>query len=120
MGTFPRGVPQGVPSSGTVLVNPGAFSIKRPERGIFSPFCAVLLPFTQDPRKIALTIPVGLVGIVQIRERLNDEVRLTMRPQKITDPPILVALSSPCFRRVKFAIEEKREGSKKSMQCKTI
>jgi AraC-like DNA-binding protein len=94
VGTFNKGVPQGIPYSGTVLLTHGTFRIKRPVEPEFY-LMAVLVPFSADLTSIVATIPVGLVASLRVR---NDDLetasppRLRLRPLRPTDPPIVLAL----------------------------
>jgi AraC family transcriptional regulator len=94
VGTFTGGVPQGVPFSGTVLLSHGVFRIEQPP---VTPFhvLAVLVPFSADLASIVTTIPVGLVASLRIQEppKENSSIpRLHLRPLRLTDPPIVLAL----------------------------
>ena len=94
VGTFTKGVPQGVPYSGTVLLTHGTFRIKRPVIPEFY-LMAVLVPFTADLTSIVATIPVGLVASLRVRNADLDagtKPRLRLRPIRPTDPPIVLAL----------------------------
>jgi AraC-like DNA-binding protein len=94
VGTFTKGVPQGVPYSGTVLLTHGTFRIKRPVIPEFY-LMAVLVPFTADLTSIVATIPVGLVASLRVRNEDIDagvKPRLRLRPIRPTDPPIVLAL----------------------------
>jgi AraC family transcriptional regulator len=94
VGAFTRGVPQGAPSSGTVLVKPGAFRIERPSIPEFH-LLAVLIPFTANLSAMMATWPVGLVASLRLANaNPGAEVhpRLQLRPLRVTDPPIVLAL----------------------------
>lgn len=94
VGTFTRGVPQGVPFSGTVMVRSGSFSIERPDLPEFY-LMAVLIPFTVNLSSIVATLPVGLVASLRVSNPPKGPVetpRLRLRPLRATDPPILLAL----------------------------
>ena len=94
VGTFTRGVPQGVPSSGTVMVKPGAFRIERPKLPEFY-LMAVLIPFTANLSTMVATLPVGLVASLRLtneNKAPSGKPRLRLRPLRATDPPILLAL----------------------------
>ena len=94
VGTFTRGVPQGAPFSGTVMVKPGAFRIKRPKLPEFY-LMAVLIPFTANLSTMVATLPVGLVASLRLSNlsnSLDEKPRLRLRPLRATDPPILLAL----------------------------
>ena len=93
-GTFTRGVPQGVPFSGTVMVKPGAFRIERPDLSEFY-LMAVLVPFTANLSAMVATLPVGLVASLRLSDANKgraEKPRLRLRPLRATDPPILLAL----------------------------
>jgi AraC family transcriptional regulator len=94
VGTFTRGVPQGTPFSGTVMVKPGAFRIERPKLPEFY-LMAVLIPFTSNLSAMVATLPVGLVASLRLADSnngLEDKPHLRLRPLRATDPPILLAL----------------------------
>lgn len=93
-GTFTRGVPQGVPFSGTVMVKAGSFRIERPDLPEFY-LMAVLIPFTAKLSTMVATLPVGLVASLLVSNPGNspaEKPRLRLRPLRPTDPPILLAL----------------------------
>ena len=93
-GTFTRGVPQGVPFSGTVMVKPGPFRIECPDLPEFY-LMAVLIPFTAKLSAMVATLPVGLVASLRVSNPSSgaaEKPRLRLRPLRATDPPILLAL----------------------------
>ena len=94
VGTFTRGVPQGTPFSGTVMVKPGTFRIERPRLPEFY-LMAVLIPFTANLSTMVATLPVGLVASLRLantNEAYSEKPCLRLRPLRATDPPILLAL----------------------------
>ena len=94
VGTFNKGVPQGIPYSGTVLLTHGTFRIKRPVESEFY-LMAVLIPFTANLASIVTTIPVGLVASLRVQNVADEAApkpRLRLRPLCPTDPPIVLAL----------------------------
>lgn len=94
VGTFTRGVPQGAPFSGTVMVKPGAFRIERPDLPEFY-LMAVLIPFTAKLTAMVATLPAGLVASLRVSNPSNspaDKPHLRLRSLRATDPPILLAL----------------------------
>ena len=94
VGTFTKGVPQGIPFSGTVLLSHGKFRIKRPVTPEFY-LMAVLVPFTANLASIVTTIPVGLVASLRVQNAEIDAANkpvLHLRPLRPTDPPIVLAL----------------------------
>jgi AraC-like DNA-binding protein len=94
VGTFTKGVPLGIPYSGTVVLGRGTFRIKRPVIPEFH-LMAVLVPFTTNFTSIMATIPVGLVASLRVQNADLDaglKPRLRLRPLRPTDPPIVLAL----------------------------
>lgn len=94
VGTFTRGVPQGIPFSGTVMVKPGPFRIERPDLPEFY-LMAVLIPFTANLSTMVATLPVGLVASLRLSNSNDGAAKnpcLRLRPLRTTDPPILLAL----------------------------
>ena len=101
-GTFTRGVPQGVPFSGTVMVKSGPFRIECPNLPEFY-LMAVLIPFTAKLAAMVATLPVGLVASLRVSNPGNGPAEkpcLRLRPLRATDPPILLALPAlPPWRK---------------------
>jgi AraC-like DNA-binding protein len=94
IGTFEKGVLQGIPYSGTVLLSRGDFSIKRPVTPEFH-LMAVLVPFSAKLREIVTQLPVGLVASLRLETcdlRRGSKPVLQLRPVRATDPPIVLAL----------------------------
>lgn len=94
VGAFSKDVPQGIPYSGTVLLTPGKFGIKRPVEAEFY-LLAVLVPCTANLTSIVATIPVGLVASLRVQNAdagVAPKPRLRLRPLRATDPPIVLAL----------------------------
>jgi AraC-like DNA-binding protein len=102
VGVFPRGVPQGVPLSGTVLLKPGVFRLGRPSLPEFH-LLAVLIPFSVNLSAMMATLPVGLVASLRLpgNDASTSRPRLRLRPLRLTDPPIVLALPAlPPWREV--------------------
>lgn len=92
VGTFTRGVPQGVPFSGTVMLNGGSFCIKRPDEGKFHLFAALVrIPSLGAPNPAHQIVPM-LVAAQHI-ECCQNSASLILRPQRLTDPPLVVSLA---------------------------
>lgn len=94
VGAFNKGVPQGIPYSGTVLLTHGTFRIKRPVEPEFY-LMAVRVPFTANLASIVTTIPVGLVASLRVQNaevEAGNKPQLRLRPIRPTDPPIVLAL----------------------------
>jgi AraC family transcriptional regulator len=94
VGVFTKGVPQGVPFSGTVLLKAGPFRIQRPEIPEFH-LLAALIPFSADLTAIVATLPVGWVASLRVQaDHLDAPMKplLRLRPLRAIDPPIVLAL----------------------------
>jgi AraC-like DNA-binding protein len=92
VGTFTRGVPQGVPFSGTVMISHGRFRIERPAVPEFH-LLAALVPLSANLTQMVANIPVSLVASLRVQNGENDDPpRLRLRPLRLTDPPIVLAL----------------------------
>lgn len=94
VGSFVRGVPQGVPFSGTVLVAGGSFKIERPTLPEFH-LMAALVPFSASLADMAANLPISMVASLRVRNDLTGgatKSRLRLRPLRPTDPPIVLAL----------------------------
>ncbi len=95
VGTFIRAVPQGVPYSGTVLVTSGSFRIERPAGSQFH-LMAALVPFA-SLTEMAANLPISMVASQRVRNETTDgsnKPRLQLRPLRMTDPPIVLALQA--------------------------
>lgn len=94
VGAFDGGVPQGIPDDGTVLLKPGGFRIRQPRAAEFH-LLAVLIPFSASLGDLVTNLPVELVASLRVE---RDETgarakpRLVLRPLRLTDPPIVLAL----------------------------
>jgi hypothetical protein len=94
VGTFIRGVPQGIPYSGTVLLSHGDFRVNRPSTSEFH-LMAVLIPFSANLTAMITNLPVRLVASLRLKDSDlagPDKPRLRLRPLRPTDPPIVLAL----------------------------
>jgi AraC-like DNA-binding protein len=94
VGAFSEGVPQGAPFSGTVLLRPGKFCIERPDVPEFH-LLAAFIPLSADLGAIVTTLPIGSVASLRVRSGESPEAsasRLALRPLRLTDPPIVMAL----------------------------
>ncbi len=94
VGAFTKGVPQGVPYSGTVMVKHGIFRIERPTIPEFH-LMAVLIPFAASLTDMVSDIPVSLVASLRVQDNeIGKPIkpRLRLRPLRPTDPPIVLAL----------------------------
>jgi len=94
VGTFTKGVPLGVPFSGTVMIGHGKFCIERPALPEFH-LLAALLPLSASLSDLAANLPISLVASLRVQNDLNtapDSQHLRLRPLRPTDPPIVLAL----------------------------
>jgi len=101
VGTFTSGVPLGVPFSGTVMVGRGAFRIERPVVPEFH-LLAALVPLSTKLAKMVVNIPISYVASLRVQNDPTgpaEKPRLRLRPLRLTDPPIVMALPAlPPFR----------------------
>ena len=94
MGVFTGGVPQGAPFSGTVMLKRGGFCLARPDIAEFH-LLAALIPFSADLTAIVATLPIGLVASQRVQNTGAKNLEtscLRLRPLRVTDPPIVLAL----------------------------
>lgn len=94
VGTFTKGVPLGVPFSGTVMIGHGKFCIERPAIPEFH-LLAALLPFSASLSDMAANLPISLVASLRVKsdpDALPEKPCLRLRPLRLTDPPIVLAL----------------------------
>lgn len=94
VGTFTRGVPQGVPFSGTVMIGHGQFRIERPPMDEFH-LLAAFVPLSANIASMAASIPISLVASMRVHKGSDSQEEkpvLRMRPLRPTDPPIVMAL----------------------------
>ena len=102
VGTFTRGVPLGVPFSGTVMVRHGKFCIERPEVPEFH-LLAALVPLSAKLADMVSNIPISLVASLRVQgsdSSGQNEFRLRLRPLRLTDFFIVLVLPAlPPLRR---------------------
>jgi AraC-like DNA-binding protein len=94
VGSFTRGVPLGVPFSGTVMIGHGTFCIERPTMQEFH-LLAALVPLSASLTEMAANIPISLVASLRVQNDPNtppEKPCLRLRPLRPTDPPIVMAL----------------------------
>ena len=94
VGAFTSGVPQGMPFSGTVLLTPGRFRIQRPDEPEFH-LLGAFIPLSADLSTIVTTLPVRMVASLRVPNTETGapvKPRLRLRPLRLTDPPIVLAL----------------------------
>ena len=66
MGTFTKGVPLGVPFSGTVMIGHGKFCIERPAMAEFH-LLAALMPLSASLADMAANLPISLVASLRVQ-----------------------------------------------------
>ena len=94
VGTFTRGVPLGVPFSGTVMIGHGEFRIERPKDEEFY-LLAALMPLSANFTDMVGNLPIRLVASLRVSNELaaaKENPVLCLRPLRPTDPPIVLAL----------------------------
>jgi AraC-like DNA-binding protein len=94
VGTFTSGVPLGVPFSGTVMVGRGNFRIERPAAAEFH-LLAALVPLSAKLAEMVVNIPISYVASARVQNDLSGAAEkpcLRLRPLRLTDPPIVMAL----------------------------
>jgi AraC-like DNA-binding protein len=93
VGTFTSGVPLGVPYSGTVMVRHGKYCIERPDVPEFH-VLAALVPLSASLAEMVVNIPISLVASLRVQGSTHPREipRLCLRPLRLTDPPIVMAL----------------------------
>jgi AraC family transcriptional regulator len=97
IGLFPTFIPQSRPVGGTLLTSPGPYSIGPVIEGQYHVFAAAFPPVKDLlayllPDAASLLVGVGQRPAVLRKEQHGAPVDIALRPVKITDPPILIAL----------------------------
>ena len=91
VGTFDRGVPLGVPFSGTVMAGHGKFCIERPKQDEFF-LLAALVPLSANLTDMVTNLPIRLVASLRVEQPAASAPVLRLRSLRPTDPPIVLAL----------------------------
>jgi AraC family transcriptional regulator len=98
VGLFPTPIPQGRPAACTLLPAPGAYRIGHVPDGQYYLFAGAI-PKSEDPLAYLLPDQTRVyVGTGHDRlqfvdgDIVNDDTSVKLRPLRLTDPPILVAL----------------------------
>jgi AraC-like DNA-binding protein len=104
VGLFPTAIPQRRPIAGTLLTTPGQYQLPMLPDGIYYPMAAAL-PVASDPLVSMLPPADPLVGRTDRPlgipgGRIGGEPDITLRPPRITDPPVLIALPALLLDRL--------------------
>jgi hypothetical protein len=96
IGVFPKPIPQGRPCSCVLLSAPGTYFIKSLPDGCYY-VLAVALPSSGNPQAYLLPHTKLLVGMSQgplviHNGKMSGPPDILLRPPRVTDPPIVVAL----------------------------
>ena len=92
VGAFTRGVPQGRPESGTVLLQSGEFRIRMPKSAPFYLFTA-LVPYVAIEGSSLHMLQFEWVASLRIQEADTSHLNLTLRRTCYIDPPLVVSLA---------------------------
>ena len=96
VGLFPKPIPQGRPNACALLPAPGRYLMKSLPDGCYYVLAAAI-PFSAEPRAYLLPGSGLLVGMSQeplfiSNGKLSGQPDVALRPPRLTDPPIVVAL----------------------------
>ncbi len=94
MGLFPKPIPQARPVVGTVLYAPGPYRLGPVPDGSYYLMVAAFPP-SENPQTYLLPddVLVGVQGPLRIQHgRADNPVDVVLRPWRLTDPPIILAL----------------------------
>ena len=102
VGLFPGPVPQGLPVAGAILTSPGACRLAPVPDGRYH-LMAAALPRSGDPLESLL--PGAALRVGRAREpvlvragQATNAANVEMRPARMTDPPVLLALPALLLR----------------------
>jgi AraC family transcriptional regulator len=93
VGAFSRGVPQGAPISGTVIMTAGYVSFAKPRAHEFY-LLSALLPANWACTATNVALPAALVASERWGYKTSGSFCLRLRDPRVTDPPLVVALST--------------------------
>lgn len=103
-GLFPTAVPQGRPIAGTVLTAPGYHRLRPVPDGRYH-LMAAALPHSKDPWQLlapgdALRVGRARHPVIVRGGRVDGRADVFLRPARLTDPPVLVALPNLLLDRL--------------------
>jgi AraC family transcriptional regulator len=93
VGAFVRGIPQGRPLCGTVLLGPGPFQLSSPGLTQFH-LLAALMPYSLIGAIKREQLPIEMVASARIVSTSKELPALELRKLRLTDPPIVLDLSA--------------------------
>jgi hypothetical protein len=104
VGLFPGAVPQRRPVACALLTAHGIYRLAPAPDGLYH-LLAAALPFSDNP--FELLLPGGALHVSRTqgpvlvhKGRAGDCVNVTLRPPRVTDPPVLVALPVLLLKRL--------------------
>ncbi|MFP5265243.1 MAG: helix-turn-helix domain-containing protein [Blastocatellia bacterium] len=110
VGLFPRPIPQGRPAGCALLNGPGDYALPPVPDGSYYAFAAA---FRQSDNPVNYLLPdmskvrVGVSECIEVRDNQTaDTTDVMLRPIKLTDPPLLVALPFLLHEQFSFAPDE--------------
>jgi hypothetical protein len=92
--TFGTWAAQGMPLTGTLLQKPGVFCVERPELPHFH-LMAAYIPETANLKSIMTSLPVEMIARQAVGAGSGTQSavpHLSLRPIRLTDPPIVMVL----------------------------
>ncbi len=93
IGLFPKPIPQGMPVRCTALAAPGPYSIATIPDGTYYVLVAALpIPQPQRPSFATLLVGTGQEPVQVCNGRALATVDVMLRPPRLTDPPLILAL----------------------------
>jgi AraC family transcriptional regulator len=110
VGLFPRPIPQGRPAGCALLNGPGDYALPPVPDGSYYAFAAA---FRQSDNPLNYLLPdmsevrVGVSECIEVRDNQTaDTTDVMLRPIKLTDPPLLVALPFLLYEQFSFAPDQ--------------
>lgn len=105
IGLFPEHIPQGQPIAGSLLIHSGPYCIGPVPDGVYYLFAAA---FPASKNTLTYLLPEAaslLVGVTDGQIRITNgqasgSTEITLRPVRLTDPPILIALPFLLMQRL--------------------
>ena len=97
VGLFHTQTPQSRPVGGALLTSPGAFHIGPTPDGTYHLLAAALPPLADTlgyllPNSESLLVGTGSGPVIVRQGRASGQLKISLRPMALTDPPLLVSL----------------------------